>query len=266
MKNNNDTVRQENKKALPKFILIAILSLVFGGVLGYALVSLNLEGFDAALAAAGLSFTNYVAPWLIIALPVVEFAVCLPIYFSAKKQIAAWDGEDEAASGEAEAKLSVCIWITGLATVLAFFLLSAMFAGFVHNAGTPRMMPKPLFFGGLAAFLIDLFAPMVIQQKLVDLTKKLYPEKRGSVYDTRFQKKWYESCDEAERAMIGQCAMKAYQSMVTTCLVLWAVSALGGVFFDWGFLPAMAVCVVWGAGQSVYCYWSIKLSRPGERA
>ena len=264
MKSNNDPVKQENKKALPKFILIVALSLVFGGILGFSLVSLNLEGFQENLDAAGLFFTNYAAPWLIIALPVAEFAVCLPIYFSAKKQLSAWDGGDEAAGNEIEAKLSVCIWITGLATVLAFFLLSAMFAGFVHNAGTPRMMPAALFFGGLAAFLVDLFAPMVLQQKLVDLTKRLYPEKRGSVYDTKFQKKWYQSCDEAERLIIGQCAFQAYRAMTAACMALWVVFALGGMFFSWGFLPAAAVCIVWGVGQSAYAYACLKLGKPSS--
>lgn len=266
MNNNDNSARQENRKALPRFILIVVCSLIVGGVLGVLMVRLSLEDFQEVLDGAGLFFTNYVAPWLIIALPVVELAICLPIYFSAKKRLSAWDGEDEAMSDEVEAKLSVCIWLTGLCTVLAFFLLAAMFAGFVGNAGTPQMMPKPLFFGGLTAFLADLFAPMVLQQKLVDLTKRLNPEKKGSVYDTKFQKKWYDSCDEAERAIIGQCAFKAYQAMCRVCLGLWAVFALGGMFFNWGFLPALAVCVVWGAGQSAYAYWTLKLSRPDGTA
>lgn len=263
MNNNETTARQENRKALPKFILIMICSLIVGGVLGFAMVRLEAASLGDALAAAGDFFTRHVAAWLIIALPVVTLALCLPIYFSAKKQLAAWDGEDEALSDAIEAKLSVCIWITGLASVVAFFLLAALFAGFVRDAGTPRMMPAPLFFGALIAFLVDLFEPMILQQKLVDLTKRLYPEKKGSVYDTRFQKKWLDSCDEAERAIIGQCAMKAYQAMTYTCLGLWVVFALGGMFFDWGFLPAMAVCVVWGVGQSVYAWWSLKLGKPG---
>ena len=264
MTNNNDAIRQENRKAMPKFILIVVLSLVFGGMLGIALVSLNLEDFGGALAAAGQFFTTKVAGWLIMALPVAELAVCLPIYFSAKKQLAGWDGESETVSGEVEAKISVCIWITGLCTVLAFFLLSAMFSGFVTMAGNPMQITPFLFFGGLTAFLADLFLPMILQQKLVDLTKALNPEKQGSVYDTKFQKKWYESCDEAERAVIGQCAFKAYQAMCRVCLGLWAVFALGGMFFSWGLLPAMAVCIVWGAGQSVYSYSCIRLSKPGQ--
>ncbi len=264
MKNNSDEMaKRENKKALPKFILIVVLSLALGGVLGFALVTLNLQDFQDALDGAGLFFTNHAAPWLLITLPVAELALCLPIYFSAKKQLAGWDGENEAVSGQADVKLSVCLWITGLCTVAALFLLAAMFAGFVGNAGTERMMPAPMFFGGLAAFLADLLAPMIVQQKLVDLTKRLNPEKRGSVYDTKFQKKWYDSCDEAERAVIGRCAFQAYQAMCCTCMALWVVFALGGMFFNWGFLPAMAVCIVWGVGQSVYSWTCLKLDRSG---
>ena len=144
MKNSNNAARQENKKALPKFILTVVLSLALGGVLGFALVTLNLQDFQGVLGGAGLFFTNHVAPWLLIALPVVELAVCLPIYFSGKKQLAAWDGEDESVSNKIEAKLSVCLWVTGLCTVAALFLLSAMCAGFVGNAGTERLMPLSL--------------------------------------------------------------------------------------------------------------------------
>ncbi len=262
MKNNNDSAKQENKKALPKFILIVVLSLIVGMVFGFAMVMLSLEDFGDALTAAGVFFTAKVAGWLVIALPVVELAACLPLYFSAKKQLAAWDGEDEAVSGEIEVKISVAIWITSLGTVLAFFLMAAMFSGFAVTAGTPDGIPPFLFFGGLVGFLAALFAPVVVQQKLMDLTKQLNPEKKGSVYDAKFQKKWYDSCDEAERAIIGQCAFKAYQAMCRVCLGLWAVFALGGMFFDWGFLPALAVCVVWGTGQTVYFYWTLKLGRP----
>ena len=266
MKNNNEAAKQEDKKALPKFIAIVVCSLIVGGVLGVLMVKLSLEDFQEVLDGAGLYFTNYAAPWLIIALPAVEFAICLPLYFSAKKRLAAWDGEDEAVSGGIEVKISAALWITGLGTVIAFFLLAAMFSGFVSMAGNPMQIAPVLFFGGLAAFLVSLFAPVRLQQKLMELTKRLNPEKKGSVYDTKFQKKWYDSCDEAERAAIGQCAFKAYQAMCRVCLGLWAVFALGGMFFDWGFLPALAVCVVWGAGQTVYFYWTLKLGRPDGAA
>lgn len=120
------------------------------------------------------------------------------------------------------------------------------------------------FFGSVIAFLVTLYLSAVLQQKLVDATKRMNPEKRGSVYGAKFQKKWYESCDEAERAVIGQCALKAYQAVTYTCVVLWAVTSLGGLFFSWGLMPAMTVCIIWGVSQSVYCYWCMKLPKPGS--
>lgn len=261
MKNDNEAIKRENKKALPKFALIMVLSLAGGIVLGLVLTILGLENLGDGLAAAGQFFTRYVSVPLLIAVPVVELAICLPIYSGAKKRLAVWDGEDESVSNQIETWLSVCLWITGMALIASLFLMSAMTANFVNDAGTDRMMPKEMFFSGLGAFLATLAVCVVLQQKLVDLSKRLNPEKHGSVYDTKFQKKWYESCDEAERAIIGQCAFKAYQAMSRACLGLWLVLLLGGMFFNWGFLPVLAVCIVWAVGQSVYSYSCIKLGK-----
>lgn len=265
MNDNNDAVKQENKKALPKFALIIVLSLAGGIALGLVLTLSGAESLGDNLTAAGAWFTRYAAAPLLVAVPLLELAVCLPIYFGAKKRLSAWDGEDESVGSEAEARLSVCLWVTGMALIATMFLLAAMTAGFVNDAGTPRMMPKELFFSGLGAFLASLAVCVVLQQKLVDLAKRLNPEKQGSVYDTKFQKKWFESCDEAERAIIGQCAYRAYQAAGRTCLALWLVLLLGGMLFDWGFLPVLVVCIIWGVSQSVYCGWSIKLGKSGGK-
>lgn len=265
MENNHDVIKQENKKALPKFIGIMVLSLIFGIALGLGLVFLSFGSFGDILAAAGLFFTRKVAGWLLFIFPVVTLAVCLPIYLGAKKQLAAWDGEDETVSSEIETKLSVCIWATSMELIISFFLMAALISGFVDHVGTELDVGPVMFFGGMAAFLVGgLGMSTVFQQKLVDATKRLYPEKQGSVYDTKFHKKWMETCDEAEKAVIGQCAFKAYQAMCRTCLALWAVFGLGGMFFDWGFLPAMTVCVIWGVGQSVYSWTCLRLPKPGS--
>ncbi len=265
MKNSNDPIRQENKRALRKFIPIVIAAPVVGAILGVVLVTVGFEHLADTLAAAGQFFTIQVVPWMLVALPIAELAVCLPIYFNAKKQLTAWDGEDEAVSGMIEIKLAVCLWVTSMVTILDFFLAAAQFSGFLEMAGNPMRMAPVKFFGGLIAFMVTLYLSTVLQQKIVDATKQMNPEKHGSVYDTKFQKTWFESCDEAERAVIGQCALKAYQAVTFTCLVLWAVLGLGGMFFSWGFLPAMTVCIVWGVSQSVYAYWSLKLGQPGRK-
>ena len=259
MENNSNKARQENRKALPKFLAIMVVSLLLGGGLGYGLAALGTERFGALLATAGQFFAQKIAGWLLIALPVVELAVCVPIYLGAKKQLAAWDGEDESVSSAVEDRLSLGMWVVGIEMILSFFLIAALGSGLM-TAGKDKGYFL-LYFAGAAAFLVSMVVEAVLQQKLVDLTKGLYPEKRGSVYDTKFSKKWYESCDEAERQVIGQCAFKAYQAMSKVCVGLWLVFTLGGMFLDWGFLPALAVCIVWGVGMSVYCYWAIR--KPG---
>ena len=39
----------------------------------------------------------------------------------------------------------------------------------------------------------------LIAKLVVDLEKKLNPEKKGSVFEMQFQKTWLESCDEAQK-------------------------------------------------------------------
>ena len=82
------------------------------------------------------------------------------------------------------------------------------------------------------------------------------PEKTASVYDTKFQKKWMESCDEAEKIMIGKCAFKAYAATNTVCSILSIVLAICALVFGIGFLPSLcsvpdldckSVCILQGS-------------------
>ena len=54
------------------------------------------------------------------------------------------------------------------------------------------------FWLSIVAFVALMVENTLLQQRSVDLTKRLYPEKTASVYDTHFRKKWLDSCDEAE--------------------------------------------------------------------
>lgn len=256
MTNPNDEIRQANRRALPKFILIVILSCLVGGVVGFCAALFGIERLADGLRAFGRGFSLWAAPWLLAACAVIEPAVCLPQYFSAKRELAAWDGEDEAVSDRVERRLSIVMWVNGTLLICALFFIAA-----AYSAGLDQ--GPFLFFLGLAGFVVTLAESILIQQRLVDLSKRLSPEKQGSVYDLRFQKKWMDSCDEAEKLLIGRCAYKAYTAVSVTCLALWMVFTLSALMFGTGFLPVLAVCIIWGVAQSVYCYWAVKLSSPG---
>ena len=106
---------------------------------------------------------------------------------------------------------------------------------------------------------------ILFQQKCVDTTKQMNPEKKASVYDMRFQKKWLEDCDEAEKLMIGKCAFKAYSATNAVCTILAIVLAVCALVFDIGFLPSFTVCLIWAVNISMYCKEAMRYSEAGNR-
>ena len=78
-------------------------------------------------------------------------------------------------------------------------------------------------------------------EDIVDLERRINPEKRGSVYDMKFQKTWMDSCDEAERAQIGQACYRAYMVGTKVCIFLWVALLILNFVFDFGLLPIAAV-------------------------
>ncbi len=258
--NNSDEIKQANKKALPKFLLIMLISLAVGFVIGFvgimALLSAGEENVADALARAGTIFAVDVAPWLLAACVAAQLLCGLAVTAKVKAILAGWDGEDETVSDRADRVLSTAMWICSILVTLSMFLFAAFYSvGFAVSTGSAAR-----FFGTLALFLAALVISIRFQQRYVDLTKRMYPEKKASVYDMRFQKEWFSQCDEAERAAIGQCSYRAYRAVNNACIALWLVFTLAGMFLGTGFLPVLAICVIWAVGQSVYSWWGRKLS------
>ncbi len=257
---NRDEIKLANKKALPKFLLIMLISLAIGCVIGFvgimALLAVGEENAAGALARAGTVFAVEIAPWLLAACAAAQLLCGLVFTAKVKAVLADWDGEDETVSDRADRTLSAAMWVNSILTTLTMFLFAAFYSvGFAVSTGSAAR-----FFGTMVLFLAALAITILFQQRYVDMTKRLYPEKKASVYDPKFQKEWFSQCDEAERAVIGQCAFRAYRAMNNVCLALWLVFTLAGMFLSTGFLPVLAVCVIWAVGQSVYAWWGRKLS------
>lgn len=81
----------------------------------------------------------------------------------------------------------------------------------------------------------------------------------------RFQKKWTDECDEAEKIIIGKCAYKAYSATNVVCTVLSIVLAACAPVFDIGFLPSFAVCLVWIVNMSAYFKEAMRYSKAGNK-
>ncbi len=258
-----DEIRSANRKALPKFLLFAVVCAIIGGVIGYysgrGAATGGIDQLVDMMKGAGAFFGTHIAPWLMLALVVIMPAVCVPIYRSARKLAAAWDGEDEDTSDAVD----VVIWLTSAAMILFYFLIAASYSG---GFATFDSKDSTIIFSiGVAAFFAIMVEAIIIQQKCVDTAKQTNPEKKASVYDMRFQKKWLEECDEAEKIMIGKCAFKAYSTTNMVCAVLAIVLAVSALVFDIGFLPSLVVCLVWIVNLSVYCREAIRYSKAGNK-
>ena len=263
----NDEIKEANRKALPKFLLFAVVCAIVGGVIGYY------SGYGAAkggmdelvgmMKETGAFFGTHIAPWLMVAIAIIVPVLCLPIYRSAKKLVAAWDGEDEDISDTVDRKLSAVIWTTSVALIVSYFLIAASYSGGFATFDSKNS--TIIFFIGVVAFFGIMAEATIIQQKCVDTTKQMNPEKKASAYDMRFQKKWLEDCDEAEKIMIGKCAFKAYSAVNRVCAIAAIVLAICALVFGIGFLPSLAVCIIWMVNLSVYCKEAMRYAKAGNK-
>ncbi len=117
--NNDYEIKKANREAMPKFILILIISGIVGGLIGFFSAKYGLDALAGSMKTAGASFGMHIAPWLLLATAILLPVISVPLYRGAKKRLAAWDGEDEEASDAVDEKLSVVTWITNTALILS---------------------------------------------------------------------------------------------------------------------------------------------------
>ena len=260
---DKNEIKRANQKALPKFILTIIIAAIVGGAVGYFSGRFRLDMLTDSIKSAGAFFRSHIAPWLMVAMAVILPIVYTMIYSSSKKLLSTWDGEDTDISEAVDRKLSAVLWISSVALVFSFFLIAAAYSG--GFAAFDSKASTIVSFISIAAFFGIMIESVIIQQKCVDTTKQMNPEKKASVYDMRFQKKWLDNCDEAEKIMIGKCAYKAFTATNRVCTILAAALAICALVFGIGFLPSLMVCLVWIVNLSVYCKEAIRYSKAGNK-
>ena len=83
------------------------------------------------------------------------------------------------------------------------------------------------------------------QVRYVKAIQIAHPYMKGDPSDKNFQKKWLESCDEAEREMIYRSSYKTYMRLNKFIPVLLVVTMICHLFFQTGILAVFAVAAVW---------------------
>ena len=238
--NERSQEKSENRKALPKFALTMLVSMLAGGVFGFVIGFSRVFGLDTAALARWLDGAVQAAtPWGIPVTTVVTMGGSFLLYRSAARGYAAWDGGDEDETSESiEMSLSWVLLLSAVQLLIDLFFMAAL---------ATRLQEGSLWVVGL--FLLSCGLVVFAQQKAVDLEKRMNPEKHGSVYDTRFQKEWLDSCD-ASRGRV--------------CLGLWLILTMLGMVFEMSILPVFVLLLVWGTMQVTYTLACIRMSKhPG---
>lgn len=197
-----------------KFVLTILLAALFGGVLGYG-------------AAANQDFLPYLGGRINGVLSLAGLWWFLPLYLILiagtavhlrGRALLPAAAEDDGAFRRTDRLLSLAMLATGAATPYGLMALGLSFAGAWER-------PARMFLAA-GLLVVSMAWTVVLQARTVAAVKVIYPEKRGNVFDARFRKDWYDSCDEAERQEIGQCSYRAFQtvsgilSVVTLALCL----------------------------------------------
>lgn len=250
--------KSDNRRALPKYILVLFIAAFFGGVAGFGAGIVGEGNLSEGIKKAVTGALAAAAPWGIPVTSVVFLGLGWRFYAKARRLYKTWDGEAEEPIDTAEETLSWALLMSAIAMLWDFFFLSVLVV-----CGANSSLE---WLGGVALFLASVVVIVVLQQKVVDLTRRINPEKRGSVYDLKFQKKWMDSCDESEKRQIGQASYKAYRAAANTCLWMWVALIVLHYAFDTGLLPIAAVLVVFGVLQIVYTLECIRLGRKGGSA
>ncbi len=256
--------RQEDKKSFKPFIIIMVICFVVGIGAGKTthIIEDNLEAIRAAVEQAEVVLA-YVLPSIFLFINIAEFALVLGIVKRQEKRLKEWDGEDEEILDDIERKLDFPLNVTNAVQILGLFL----FAACIHidiSVELPKLHENIIFW----VIIIDLMASLIIctmfQKRMVNLVKVMNPEKNGSIFDVDFNKKWEESCDEAQKMVMYRSSYKAFRVSNMMCCLLWVIGIVTDFAFHTGLFPIAIVLLIWLVQLLVYSKESTRLERGGK--
>ncbi|MCM1182220.1 MAG: DUF3169 family protein [Roseburia sp.] len=253
-----DDIRAEDRRKKKLFLVILAVSAFVGGAVGFTFTML--EGFFC-FAGFGEAAAGVVAEsswYLNVIVTLIAMAAYFPLYRSSRRLYERWDGEDEAVINRIESRLGLALSIASVQQVLTVIITLICAQAHIKTLEEGMLWKKEIWF--FAGWIGALVFSMTAQRRAVNLEKEINPEKRGSVYDMRFKKKWFESCDEAEKLIIYRASYNAHQAVTIACMVLSVFCLLGTILWGSGIFPVCIIGIIWLTDTLTYCISSYRLS------
>lgn len=252
MNKNNEKIKKENKKALPKFLIAILIAAAAGGVFGFFSAFIGHSELSQSALSAIQRFFITMSPYISLAAILFLLLPSYAMYRKAKAISLSWNGEDEDLPEEIDKQLNVGLILLSICMIINFFAISCVICFNLGLGGSVIV---------LFSFILSMVLLTVLQQKFIDLNRRLNPEKQGSIYDMKFQEKWYKSCDEAEKQLIGEAAYRSFVITSNCCMILWCLTIFTHIAFNTGIMPPATVLLIFGISQLSYCHSAMKLSK-----
>lgn len=244
------TKREENEREDRKRLGPFILCVCIGGVLGFFFGFLGIRVVDymenehldfVSLGRMLTELWGLAGRYLLIIVNCIALPILWILFLNHKKEVARWNGEDEEFIEKVDRKLGIDLTASSIMLIFEMLAYGSAFYGMTSMKDSS----KGIFLADLLFFIGSLFCILFYQKCIVNLLKEMNPEKQGSVFDRKFSKVWFASCDEAEKQKIGEASYKTYLVMTIIYQVLCMVLMVAGFFFPIGMLPFVIVCLLW---------------------
>ncbi len=258
MKENNQEIMQDNmqekiqkkiaredKKYSKKFWIILIVAFIVGGLSGWFLAA----GENFLRKASELPFVEFWAQFqldmvlpfrmILVASGAILWLLSGIYYIKARKMWKEAEDQDDIYD-KVDSMLGHSMMFANVMTVTNFAWMGV--ACYMVPKDT---LPIWTYWGTLLAFSLYVGGSFYMQRKVVNMIKEMNPEKRGSVFDMKFQKVWDESQDEAERLQSGIGAYRTVQIMSYVCMVIMLVLVMACMVFEIGVLPIFVTGLIW---------------------
>ena len=253
-----DDIKKEDKKAFRGFIVILSLCVIIGAICGDMSVKLD-EVLGYNLSNFFVNILSNISPYASILLCVVVIIVSQIIYTKSRKEYESWKqrGEEDDTIDKIEKNLSYLILMVAVNMILGYFFFGTGANLIIFNNSNEvfDIIKVLLLFIGI---ILCTSSSILIQNKLVNFEKEINPLLKGSIYDSKFTKKWVDSCDESIKLSIYKSAYKSYSSTSATCSILWLFCIVGSYLWNFGIMPLVMVTIIWLVLTISYCMEAIK--------
>jgi len=218
------------------------------------------EGITSALLSVSL-YAHLILALIVAVLFLVLYERCRTLFQS-------WNPDDDEEDSDCLYWMNqISSFILLVTAIVQVLLMTFMALGFIQMnqmdaAGIDNPLGRKCFWMGI---VLCSFVLITAQQKVVNFTKELNPEKRGSIFDKRFHKIWLESCDEAEKRTVFESAFTSYKATNIACMLMWFYCIAGIMVFDFGIAPVFIVTIIWLTSSVSYCIKAMAIEKNSKK-